>query len=167
MVKISNKVLLAGGLATVVGFSGCKKYEDGPYFSLLTKKQRLTGDWEVKKLMSEGDNVIGNGVDVEMEFDKDGDFEISTQVTYTGYYGQIYSYSNTVKGEWEFSNNKEEIELDFDDGSYQEIEITRLTNKELEGELSQQNMNKIFPNTAARIASSAPGETNRFEAEKK
>jgi hypothetical protein len=117
--------------------------------------------------MSEGDNVIGNGVDVEMEFDKDGDFEISTQVTYTGYYGQIYSYSNTVKGEWEFSNNKEEIELDFDDGSYQEIEITRLTNKELEGELSQQNMNKIFPNTAARIASSAPGETNRFEAEKK
>ena len=167
MVMISNKVLLAGGLATAIGLSGCKKYEDGPYFSLLTKKQRLTGDWEFKKLIADdGTNVINNGVDIEMEFDKDGDFEISTQVTYT-YYGQSYSYSNTVKGEWEFSNDKEEIELDFDDGSYQEIEITRLTNKELEGELSEQNMNKIFPNTASRIASSAPGATNRFEAEKK
>ena len=45
MVKISNKVLLAGGLATAVGLTGCQKYDDGPAFSLLTKKQRLTGLW--------------------------------------------------------------------------------------------------------------------------
>jgi hypothetical protein len=102
-----------------------------------------------------------------MEFDKDGDFEISSSFTYTDNYGYTYSGTNTVEGEWEFSSDKEEIELDFDDGSYQEIEITRLTNKELEGELSQQNMNKIFPNAASRIARSAPGATNRFEAEKK
>jgi hypothetical protein len=167
MVKISNKVLLAGGLATAIGLTACGKYEDGPNFSLLTKKQRLTGDWEVEKLMDGGVNLIGNGVDIEMDFDKDGDFEISSSSTYTDNYGYTYSNSNSFKGEWEFSSDKEEIELDFDDGSYQEIEITRLTNKELEGELSEQNMNKVFPNAASRIASGAPGATNRFEAEKK
>ena len=166
MVKISNKVLLAGGLATAIGLTACGKYEDGPNFSLLTKKQRLTGDWEVEKLIDGGVNLISNGYDIEMEFDKDGDFEISSSYNITEY-GYTYSGTNTVEGEWEFSSDKEEIELDFDDGSSQEIEITRLTNKELEGEFSEQNMNKIFPNAASRIARSAPGATNRFEAEKK
>ena len=167
MVKISNKVLLAGGLATTIALTGCGKYEDGPNMSLLTKKQRLTGDWEFDKLMDGGVNMISNGLQIEMDFDKDGDFEISSSFSYTDYYGYTYSNSSIVKGEWEFSSDKEEIELDFDDGSYQEIEITRLTNKELEGELSEQNLNMIFPNAASKIASSAPGATNRFEAEKK
>ena len=167
MVKISNKVLLAGGLATTIALTGCGKYEDGPNMSLLTKKQRLTGDWEVEKLMSNGTNLISNGDELEMEFDKDGDFEFKTISNYTPIYGTSYSYSDTYKGEWEFSNDKEEIELEFDDGTYQEIEITRLTNKELEGELSILTMNKIFPNAAARMSGSAQGATMRFEAEKK
>ena len=101
------------------------------------------------------------------DFDKDGDFEISSSFSYTDYYGYTYSNSSIVKGEWEFSSDKEEIELDFDDGSYQEIEITRLTNKELEGELSILTMRKIFPKAAARMSGSAQGATMRFEAEKK
>ena len=51
--------------------------------------------------------------------------------------------------------------MDFDDGTYQEIEITRLTNKELEGELSEQTMQKIFPELTASKGGS------RIEAEKK
>jgi len=166
MVMISNKFLLVGGLATAIGLSGCKKYEDGPYFSLLTKKQRLTGEWEVKKLQMDGANAIGNGIELDMEFDKDGDFEFKSSVvyTYTDYYGNQSSYTeqSTAKGEWEFSNDKQEIELDFDDGEQQEIEITRLTNKELEGELSIDNMKKIFPKV--QVASKAG---LRIEAEKK
>ena len=142
MVMISNKFLLVGGLATAIGLSGCKKYEDGPYFSLLTKKQRLTGEWEVKKFQQDGQNLINLGYDFELEFDKDGDFEFRS--TYSGYYG---TYSNTEKGEWEFSNDKEEIELDYDDPelSNEEWEITRLTNKELEGELTQTMKKRLFP----------------------
>ena len=165
MVKISNKVLLAGGLATAIGLTACGKYEDGPNFSLLTKKQRLTGDWEVEKLMDGGVNLISNGYDVEMEFDKDGDFEISSSYNITQY-GYTYSGTNTVEGEWEFSSDKEEIELDFDDGTYQEIEITRLTNKELEGELSEVNKKKIFPHLAASKGNASLS-SSRFEAEKR
>ena len=155
MKKISNKVLLI--LAIAIGFSGCQKYEDGPWLSLLTKKQRVTGDWEVKKLMSDGTNQIGMyGQTLDMEFDKDGDFRLRVGIDYNGYTG-----SETYTGEWEFSSDKEEIELDFDDGTYQEIEITRLTNKELEGELSEQTMQKIFPELTASKGGS------RIEAEKK
>ena len=165
MVKISNKVLLASGLATAIGLTACGKYEDGPNFSLLTKKQRLTGDWEVEKLIDGGVNLISNGYDIEMEFDKDGDFEISSSYNITEY-GYTYSGTNTVEGEWEFSSDKEEIELNFDDGDYQEIEITRLTNKELEGELSAANRKKIFPQLTASKGSTSLS-SSRFEAEKK
>ena len=35
--------------------------------------------------------------------------------------------------------------MDYDDGSNEEWEITRLTNKELEGELTQTMKKKLFP----------------------
>ena len=150
MVKVSNKVLLAGGLATAIGISGCKKYEDGPIFSLLTKKQRLTGEWEAKKVISDGDNLINQGMELELEFDSDGDFKLKStvQYTYTNYYGQTYTntYNNQVTGDWEFSNDKEEIELDYDNGGREEWEITRLTNKELEADITVYMQDKLFPN---------------------
>ena len=130
MVRISNKILLSGGLATVIGIAGCSKYEDNPAISFSTKTQRLTGDWEVTKFQdSDGLNMIGNGSEMDLEFDKDGDFDMK----------QYYDgYSYTSSGEWEFSSDKEEIELDFDDNGIAdwELEITRLTNKELEGEIT-------------------------------
>ena len=163
MVKVSNKVLLAGGLATAIGISGCKKYDDGPMFSLLTKKQRLTGEWEVKKFRQNGVNAISQGLELEMEFDKDGDFEFTARSTYTDYYGYSYNYTNKVTGEWEFSNDKEEVELDYDDSdiSDEEWEITRLTNKELEGDITQTMKKKLFPELELASKSSI-----RIEAEK-
>ena len=160
MVKISNKVLLAGGLAATVGLTGCGKYEDGPNMSLLTKKQRLTGDWEVEKWVPYGQsNMINNGLNIDVEFDKDGDFDVRIiSTTYGNYYGQTYTYAYTEKGEWEFSSDKEEIELDWDDNFQPDwdIEITRLTNKELEGEINL-NGGTFF---------NAPLGSIKFEAEK-
>ena len=93
--------------------------------------------------------IDGVDFDIEIEFDKDGDFDMRNITTYTGYSGM---YTANVSGEWEFSSDKEEIELDFEDSTPNwEIEITRLTNKEFEGEVS------------------SAGSTSkvRFEAEKK
>ena len=154
MVRISNKVLLSGGLATVIGISGCSKYEDNPAISFSTKTQRLTGDWEVTKLSNlDGSNMIGNENEMDIEFDKDGDFEMKqlSTYTYTDYYGNSYTTTDldTYSGEWEFSSDKEEIEIDFDYGAdyYDwEIEITKLTNKELEGELTMKGYGYEYGN---------------------
>lgn len=97
----------------------CKKYEDGPGFSLRTKKARLVGDYEVVRIGNQ--SYPQGGYSIEMEFEKDGDF------SFTYSYG-TYSYS--YAGDWEFSSDKEDLEIKF--GSFIEVfEIKRLTNKEV------------------------------------
>lgn len=119
MIPKNDKLLLAAALITVINFSSCKKYEDGPTLSLRTKMSRITGEWEVVRIGNQ--SFPYGGYSLEMEFDKSGD------ITYTYSYG-TYSYS--YSGDWEFSNDKEEIELTFDN-NIQELEILRLTNDEL------------------------------------
>jgi len=118
---MKNKITGYTSIVGAVGLSltGCGKYDDGPRFSLLTKKARLVGEWEAVQM---GNQIMPqNGYGVEWEFEKDGDFEFKYS------YG-TYSYS--YAGDWEFSTDKEEIELEIG-GYIQDWEIKRLTNKEL------------------------------------
>ena len=130
MKKLKNitYVTLAG--ATAVGVSSCGKYEDGPNFSLRTKKARVVGDWNVKSIGSQVFGVqnqggIDYGYTINIEFDKNG--SVITSMEYT--YG-TYSYSYSYAGDWDFSANKEHLLLTMD-GTTDTLEIKRLTNKEL------------------------------------
>ena len=121
---IKNPSIVAIATAVVIfNFTSCK-YEDGPNISLRSKKARLTGEWEVKFIDGAG---MSNDM-VTLEFDKDGDLEFNQ--TYS-YYGSSYTYSQ--KGEWEWEDGKQSLEITLD-GNKQEWEITRLTNKEFEFE---------------------------------
>lgn len=132
MVKISTKTILAGGLLTAISVSpSCGKYEDGPGFSLASKKSRLAGTWELDKLTYSDGSIADLIGSVEIEFEKDGDYSSRSTSTYTDNYGSSYSYTNTTNGEWEFSSDKEEIEFEDNDGDNYDWEIKRLTNKEL------------------------------------
>lgn len=103
------------GLASALVL-GCSKYDDGPAFSLASKNNRLCREWELDRL---------NGQRAEMEiiweFEKDGDFEYS--YSYDG-------YGYTLKGEWNWADNKETLRLTFL-GDIYEIDINRLTSEEL------------------------------------
>lgn len=131
MVKVSKKLLIAAVLVTVLNFQSCGKYEDGPSFSLKTKKGRLVGEWEVVKMYdNQGVQVYpysstDYSVELEFEFEKDGDFALKYKYSY---YGFTYNYS--YKGEWEFSSDKEELEVEIQN-EVQDWEIKRLTSKEL------------------------------------
>jgi hypothetical protein len=107
---------LAGVAALTV--SSCGKYEDGPKLSLLSKKTRVAGDWEVKSV---GSQVLGADYGLTMTFDKDG----SMKYSYT-YGTQSYSYA----GSWDFSSDKENLVITLD-GDIDTLEIKRLTNKEM------------------------------------
>ena len=149
--KNINRILFTTILATIFVLSSCKKYEDGPSMSLLTKTQRLTGTWEVKEFTINGMDLMDQYDSYEMEFEKDGDVEFISQEDGS-------NPINIEKGEWEFSSNKEEIEIDWDDSSMdQEIEITRLTNKEFEGEMKSYSFDQFGNTTTVTI---------KFEAEK-
>lgn len=111
--KTYFKIAFVATFILTLFLSGCGKYDDGPGFSLRSKKARLTGEWEVVEV--DGDDVKDGAV---YEFLKDGTFEVD--------HG-----SWDAEGEWEWEDGKRVIELDYDDGGKYEWEILRLTNKEL------------------------------------
>jgi hypothetical protein len=107
------------GASIIATSSSCGKYEDGPGFSLLSKKSRIVGDWEVKSL---GSTILNTGYGIDMSFEKNG----SMLFTYS-YAG---SGNETYAGSWDFASDKENLIITLD-GEATVFEIKRLTNKEL------------------------------------
>ena len=131
MKKRFNLILL--GVIVILStmtFDSCKKYEDGPAFSLRSKTARLTGTWKVDEW---------GGQDLQYDaffiFEKNGDFEM--KLTYGG-------ASSSIMGDWEWKSGKEEIKIDFDNEDFTDatLEILRLTNKEFWFETEDQG-NKV------------------------
>ncbi len=101
---------------------GCSKYEDGPAVSLLTKKQRLTGRYDLESWQPEEIDSSVNIEDIHLEFFKDN----TMRVEYIDE-GQL----RTEQGEWSFVSDKEQLRFEWDYGATDYAEIRRLTNKEL------------------------------------
>lgn len=121
--ETKKKLLLAATVVIMLNVSSCKKYEDGPLFSLRTKTVRLTGEWEVVEI--ENNDPLDDGKLI-LEFEKDGDF--SSHRIYSDYNYSSYCYS--YEGDWEWESGKEVIEIEID-GDKEKFEILRLTNDEL------------------------------------
>lgn len=117
MKKIQNLSFFVA-LCAVIALSGCKKYEDGPGFSLSSKKSRISGDWEFKKVIYSSVDVTSEFIGSSWEMKKDGGFKLITD-------GDIES------GTWEFVSDKEAIDFDYSDGYIERYNIKRLTSKEL------------------------------------
>ena len=93
--------------------ASCKKYEDGPSFTLLTKKMRLTGEWELRDV-----SYSTSTPEVLWTFAGDG-----------SYRGE-YASSFIEHGIWAFDKGKEHLKLEINFNLYV-VKITRLSNKEL------------------------------------
>ncbi len=109
--------------------SSCKKYEDGPWFSLHTKKERVTGNWRFEYAKEDGIDVTERYVDQRVNMAKNGDiywvqgFDPSTYQTYG------------PRGTWRFLNDKMQVEMHFDLWVTEEFtivwDIKRLAHSEL------------------------------------
>lgn len=111
-------VLILSGL--MLSFFSCKKYDEGPALSLLSKKQRLDGIWSLVQ-------VINNGVDVTSLYPEDHSYVIDKN-------GSFKKISNGVEttGTWEFNSDKTEILLTIDNSPDADVhKVLRLTNKHL------------------------------------
>lgn len=122
--KLFSFALLA--VVFVLGTS-CGKYEEGPAFSLLTKKSRLVGKWKVEKHVdADGTESTPSANDESTwEFVKDGKF---VAISAGG------GFSQTTNGTWEFTDDKESVKITFTSGSISYTDtskIIKLKNKEL------------------------------------
>ncbi len=120
-------IILSIFAATTMILSSCAKYEEGPSFTLLTKKARVVGTWTVTEVTVNGDIQDLGGTVVKTTLEKDGTGTMSIV------WGAI-TITNDL--EWEFDDEKEHLrtrtketdETEF--GEWDEGEIIRLTNSE-------------------------------------
>ena len=108
----------------------CGKYEDGPGFSLASKKSRLVNDWKLESKYINGTEEALNDADKAFVYgvQKDG------KLNYTFTMGVI---SVTGTGSWEFNDSKEVVTFAYSAGgiSYsRNYTILRLTKNEFWGE---------------------------------
>ena len=80
------------------GIEGCKKYPDGPAFSLRSRTARVANTWKVDNYKINGDDYTSLVADYSETYSKDGNYS--------------YSWGNFAgTGTWAFQNHDLEIRL--------------------------------------------------------
>lgn len=122
--KKSIIIIALAAFTSSITLPSCSKYQDGPKFTLLTKKARLEGPWEIESVSSNGTDVTSSykalvGQNYELEIEKDGNYTSSG--------------IDADKGTWTLGEDKDDIRfLSNDPGSKEDsYRILRLTSKEL------------------------------------
>lgn len=131
-------------------FSSCGKYEEGPAFSLRTKKMRVTGEWKIDKILVNDEELTSLFDDFEEEEEEEEGEEMSFDIPEIDLSAltlelnrdnsaelsvNLFLFTETETGKWEFTNSKEKLRL-YDFGGIGDLiegegEIIRLTNSEL------------------------------------
>ncbi len=121
---MKKKMILPLIALIAITFSACRKYEEGPGISLLSRKRRVENSWFVEKCLVNGaDSTAVYAQYYAGEFyDLDGNYR-------TLYARHIWGVTPAeVYGTWEFQNRDREIKRTLSDGTIEIIEIIRLKN---------------------------------------
>jgi len=123
--KKFNKLNLIVVTATIMitSLSSCKKYEEGPAFSLRSKTARVANEWKITYAydMDDAEDVTSDYTGETWEFVKDGKFNEKD--------------NGTVEktGTWEFIDDKESIRVSLEGtgSSTNDYTIIKLKEKEM------------------------------------
>ena len=116
--KTTFKIGFAAIIVASTLFSSCGKYDDGPKISLASKKSRICRAWTIEKFVdgatgTETPCTAGCG---NIEYLKDGTYKNG------GYL--------VVNTKWQFSSDKDKLEIIFGTTTVSTDNIIRLTSKE-------------------------------------
>ncbi len=89
-------------IIAIFALSSCGKYEDGPAFSLASKKSRLVNVWQL-------DRSFHNGVEIQLTADDKDDYIEYTKDNKVKATWVTQGQSLTLEGTWEFDDKKENI----------------------------------------------------------
>ncbi|MEM7101748.1 MAG: hypothetical protein AAF502_01380 [Bacteroidota bacterium] len=125
-------------LSCLIFLPGCKKYPNGPWFTLRGKEARVVNSWCYELVLRNGLDVTEGLPELSIVYSKS-----SIGFNDDGRFSTIIHYSDSINfpaerydGNWAFINNEEEILLDYDAptpmaGDSQIWVITKLREKEL------------------------------------
>jgi len=142
--KFINTTLIIVISASLLFFTSCKKYEDGPLISFRSKAQRLNGLWRATKQVENGKEFLNNHT-IKLDLLDDAKDPEGSFNTYTLYTSDGSNAIEKYYGVWELSDDKENItmyshkvEYNYDQSWHTQnihltitLKILRLTNKEL------------------------------------
>lgn len=112
----SSKLILAF-LGVFILFASCKKYPDGPKFTLLGKKDRMQGLWDLKETVHVNGSITYDSSADIMELTDDNEYFYRTGVV-------------TINGKWDFESDKEKVSFTIGNANYT-YRIRRLKDKQL------------------------------------
>ncbi len=95
--KTLKNLLFISFIASVL-LTGCKKYEEGPAFSIRSKTERVANTWKLVSYTIDGTDytsVLAN-INYTETYDKDGNYSYNSNL-------------GTGSGNWEFQSDKEQI----------------------------------------------------------
>ena len=130
--KTLRNFLLFGFAAFMLLNSGCKKYEEGPVFSLRSKKARVVNDWMVVKFYNNGEEQDLENTTIEIVY-KDDNTGVE-KYTISSTFG---THTVEFNFKWDFNSDKTKLLVTYldDDGNEEEdVEdylILRLKENEL------------------------------------
>lgn len=123
---MKKTILFSLIIAITLAFSSCGKYEEGPEFSLLTKKARLTGTWVQTEQTINGTSIDLGLTTVKYTFDKDGTGNLYTKTSV------LITVETNTPLEWKFDDTKENLMIKTEGVSdFTSSEIIRLSSSEL------------------------------------
>ena len=127
----------------VIGFlfSSCYKYEEGPRFSLLSRKARLCNEWKLETYLDNGTDKTDANATVTLTIEKDGTYSMSTVRNEMGQVQSEFSH-----GTWIFQDGKGQIVMtDSQDGAIPEtFDILELRNSSLQLKKTTMGIGYVF-----------------------
>lgn len=118
---------LAFALLGTILLASCSKYDDGPAFSLRSKKERIANTWRVQKATNNGNDVTTSFEEYQLQMLIDGDATLAALYTL----GDL-TFEFQTNGTWSLVNNNEDLRLDLqNDAADATYEILRLMEEEL------------------------------------
>ena len=131
------KKIVVAFFVCVLALSSCKKYPDGPSFSLLSKKERLSNSWVISKVLEDGVDKTGDYQTAYKNYNviinKSGTYSLSYQVL------GVVNYNEN--GNWTFNGDKTYVTLDPSSNNNSNFSLKILRLKETDLWLYDENNN--------------------------
>jgi len=123
----SINLIFALVIALAFIFSSCKKYEDGPAFSLRSKKERIANTWVIESAVRNDVNITDSYKDFILTLNKNGSATLQLKVII--FSSEVFLQTD---GTWLLEEFNENLRLNFENNDYDRYyEILRLKENEL------------------------------------
>lgn len=117
---------ITGAVAVMLMLVGCTKYENGPDFSLISKKERLSNNWTVNEAIQ-----LSGDAGTFQTTHQGYQFNIGDDGKYTMYYRPDGVSYYTESGTWQLASDKLHFTTTCSTGKIVEYQILRLARNEL------------------------------------